>query len=225
MRVLSTVSGVALLALTSACAPTISLPVVVTTSKGETFRGRTEGPPFSGEVKVSSAKGTSCEGKYTTDNSRAIHAPDIRCNDGRSASFTALLQPDLVSARGSAKFSDGSTAEVGVGQLAGASGPLSAEQANRPPMNYKELVTAAVRESFFDPYSIRDAAITEPVMSTYAGLPAWSVCVRANAKNRMGAYTGRKSTAFYIQNGQVVGSDETCLITGPQRPFPELERL
>jgi len=225
VRVLSFVVGIASISLTSACAPTITLPVAVTTSKGEVFRGRTEGPPFSGMVKVSNAKGTTCEGKYTTDNSRTIHAPDVHCSDGRTASFTALLQPDLVSARGTAKFSDGSTAEVGVGQLAGTNGPLAIEQADRPPSNYKQLIVAYVRESFFDPYSIRDAAITEPAMSTYAGLPAWSVCIRVNAKNRMGAYTGRKSTAIYIRNGQVVGSDETCLISGTQRPFPELESL
>jgi hypothetical protein len=36
----------------------------------------------------------------------------------------------------------------------------------------------------------------------------WGVCVRANAKNRMGAYTGIRSTVFLIRDGRVVESGD-----------------
>ena len=38
----------------------------------------------------------------------------------------------------------------------------SAPQADLPP-NYRALIRAAVRDKFFDPYSIRDAAISQPI--------------------------------------------------------------
>lgn len=88
------------------------------TSRGELFTGTTIGPPFNGQVRLQSAQGTTCSGAYTTDQFRTIRAPTVSCSDGRSASFTAKLEADMTSARGTAKFSDGSTADVGVGSRA-----------------------------------------------------------------------------------------------------------
>lgn len=63
-----------------------------------------------------------------------------------------------------------------------------------PPSNYRETVLDYVRNTFFDPYSIRDAELSE-LLAFDAGWPhgqLWYACLRLNAKNRMGAYTGRK---------------------------------
>jgi hypothetical protein len=85
------------------------------------------------------------------------------------------------------------------------------------PTAYREIVRDHIRTSFVDPYSIRDAQITEPnkigqlvKKGTLTQETGWAVCVRANAKNRMGAYTGIKSTVFLIRDGRVVESaDDT----------------
>lgn len=83
------------------------------------------------------------------------------------------------------------------------------------PTAYREIVRDHIRTSFADPYSIRDAQITEPnkvgqltKKGTLTYETGWAVCVRANAKNRMGAYTGARSTVFLIRDGRVVESGD-----------------
>ena len=104
----------------ASCASPISLPVSVRTTQGELFTGSTYGPPFNGEVRLHSERGTTCSGRYTTDQYRTIRAPAVRCSDGRSATFTATLRADLTSARGTANFSNGAQGDVGVGSQAAA---------------------------------------------------------------------------------------------------------
>jgi len=57
-----------------------------------------------------------------------------------------------------------------------------------------------IRNSFFDPYSIRDAEISNAVPTVELATSATKlrVCVKANAKNRMGGYAGRKTTMFFL---------------------------
>jgi hypothetical protein len=96
--------------------------------------------------------------------------------------------------------------------------------AEPPPANYRALVVAEARQKFFDPYSIRDATISEPI----PGMGNLStVCVRANAKNRLGGYTGQNVTAFVFSGGRIVMSDQELTIlpciSATYGPFPELE--
>jgi hypothetical protein len=80
------------------------------------------------------------------------------------------------------------------------------------PAAYREIARDYVRATFLDPYSIRDARIAQPKMGaiiiegTLRHDPGWTVCVRANAKNRMGAYTGIKDTVLLMRDGRVVAS-------------------
>jgi hypothetical protein len=227
------VSAMLILVSLSACG-TISLPVKISTSKGEVFSGKAEGPPFSGKVNVDNGKGVTCIGDYTVSSARLINAPSVVCSDGRTANLTATLEADLVSARGTAIMSDGTRAEVGVGRLAGTTGPLERDKVFTPPVNYRGIVAKLVRETFFDPYSIRDAEISEPVVVPSVGPVAWKVCIRANAKNRMGAYTGRKNTGIIISDGNIVSVESTDALSGqgPACPpaasfgrFSELEQI
>ena len=103
----------------------------------------------------------------------------------------------------------------------------SAPQADLPP-NYRALIRAAVRDKFFDPYSIRDAAISQPIQGATLVGSHQTICIRANAKNRLGGYTGRRSTAFVFRQGQLVGTDNryaegTCR-DAQYAPFPEIEQ-
>lgn len=95
------------------------------------------------------------------------------------------------------------------------------------PANYRELARAHLRSTLFDPYSVRDAMIAAPKNGGSGLYPGWAVCVRMNAKNRLGAYTGQSVTAVIMREGRVVHSvDETgwMFCQGVEyEPFPELE--
>ena len=81
-----------------------------------------------------------------------------------------------------------------------------------PPANYRQIIARHVHESFLDPYSIRDASIAAPKAGQLSRSDAiaveegWIVCLRANAKNRAGGYTGLKTTAFLVRGESVVTS-------------------
>ena len=107
-----------------------------------------------------------------------------------------------------------------------------------PPTNYRQAVAEYIRKSFFDPYSIRDAGIAPPRPGWGFGgtsfgeyKTGWAVCVRANAKNRMGAYGGSKETIYIIQDGRVVASGQDLETSAARsgcegaqyEPFPEIE--
>jgi hypothetical protein len=84
------------------------------------------------------------------------------------------------------------------------------------PLESEKLVRDQVRQSFFDPYSIRDARISVPEQGHLFFQQGWIVCLEANAKNRMGGYTGLKRTAFLIHNNQIVNTvSDAPLCTSP----------
>lgn len=109
---------------------------------------------------------------------------------------------------------------------------MSNESASAPfPPAYRETARAYLRSTLFDPYSVRDAQIAAPKLKGSFVLTdpseGWTVCVRANAKNRMGAYTGLRETVLLFRGDKVASSTE-----GPApyycgeaqyEPFPELE--
>lgn len=110
----------------------------------------------------------------------------------------------------------------------------------QPAENYSGAIAAAVpaspsikaqivrdaRDLLVDPYSIRDAAISDVATFTNG---TQGVCVKANTKNKMGGYSGRQTMAITIRNGQLSGNTmNSPLCTRPDviyRPFPELEAL
>ena len=93
------------------------------------------------------------------------------------------------------------------------------------PTNYRNIVKAHIERSFFDPYSLRNVSIAGPLK----GPLGWIVCLEANAKNRMGGYTGLQRTSFVINSGKVV---DTLTLKSPLlcqgmafTRWPEMERL
>lgn len=77
-------------------------------------------------------------------------------------------------------------------------------------MKYREMARDYLRKTLVDPYSVRDAEIAEPFVRTSFYLvdpsPAWTICARYNAKNRMGAYTGLKENALLVRGDRVTKS-------------------
>lgn len=104
--------------------------------------------------------------------------------------------------------------------------PPNVEQAGPPPENYRAMVAQHLRTSLFDPYSVRDAAISSPRVHNSISGAKWNVCFRGNAKNRLGGYTGMRQTLFVIENGRIIASDDTYGATtcagASYQPFPEL---
>lgn len=206
----------------AACGPTISLPVSVKTSKGELFRGMAQGPAFSGNVSLTSDRGAKCEGPYTTGQDRVISAT-AQCNDGRSATLRATLEADLVSARGTAEISDGSTAQVGVGKHAQSieSGKAAPSTPKPAPLTASERSTIleAVKSSLKDPYS---AVISSVSARKNEKGTVIEVCGLINAKNSYGAYVGnRPFFALAIKVGGAI-SVSPGVLTIANEPY-ELE--
>jgi hypothetical protein len=90
----------------------------------------------------------------------------------------------------------------------------SATPDNPYPANYKALIRAAKSDLFVDPDSVRDATISAPklaagpIPSNSNNAPSkwvtpWIVCVRANARNRMGGYGGKTMVAVLIYGGEI----------------------
>lgn len=95
-----------------------------------------------------------------------------------------------------------------------------------PSKSIKAQIVQDARTFLADPYSIRDAGISN--VATFNN-GSQGVCVRANAKNKMGGYSGRQNLAVIIRNGVLVGNvPNHPLCARPDVPwneFPELEAL
>lgn len=209
-----------------ACVPNISLPVTVKTTKGEVFRGMAQGPAFSGNVVLANTNGVRCEGPYKVGQDRIIQAT-AQCSDGRSASLTASLEADLVSARGSAKMSDGSTAQVGIGKFAELVESGASTSPSRTPAPVREdekrIVLDTVRSALKDPYS---AVFSSVVARKSAGGDVLKVCGLVNAKNSYGGYVG--NTPFYVfasrEGGRLVPRQSSVTLGNSELELSHIKR-
>lgn len=83
-----------------------------------------------------------------------------------------------------------------------------------------------------DPYSVRDAEISDVVTASTPLGPRSLLCVRANAKNAFGGYTGRQTYAVNLSpSGEAQSATQDMFALGECRKmrhwrrFHELERL
>ena len=107
-----------------------------------------------------------------------------------------------------------------------------------PPANYRQIAADHLRRTLFDPYSVRDAEIARPkpgqvYVDGMHHEEGWAVCWRANAKNRLGAYTGVKESIVVIRGDRVVASTSpdpghydlrTNCADARYEPFKEIEQ-
>jgi hypothetical protein len=117
--------------------------------------------------------------------------------------------------------------------------PPADSNAGAPPTNYRAAAAAKAKQSFIDPYSVRDATISQPLYASaiFDGVTpfprkGWIVCIRANAKNRLGGYTGQQytliafkgDTADLVLSGpEYTGQLESHCSPGTYSAFPEIE--
>lgn len=74
------------------------------------------------------------------------------------------------------------------------------------PENYKEVIKEYMLRTLLDPYSIRNASITEPFPDPLPFTKGWAVCVEMNAKNGYGAYAGLQRVGYEFERGKIVDS-------------------
>lgn len=93
-----------------------------------------------------------------------------------------------------------------------------------PPPDAKSAILSSKGTLWKDPDSIKNASITAP--RRHMGF-MWHVCVKANAKNGFGGYTGEKDMLIGLYDDgkppAVLMSDATGYCAYPHEPFPELE--
>jgi hypothetical protein len=109
------------------------------------------------------------------------------------------------------------------------------------PDNYKTDLLAALHTYVSDPANIRDAYVSDPAIRPIGALNRYSACVRFNARNSDGRYTGSKdvlavfvagrfdqfvdpSTGPANPSSQANAIKELCSQAGYKR-FPELEAM
>ena len=99
---------------------------------------------------------------------------------------------------------------------------------NIPPANTRTGLLAFLQNQLVDPVGVRDAYITEPALQPIGTEPRYFVCVRYNAKDGFGQYTGSRDYIAIYFNAKltqyVPAPADPCRSAAYQR-FPELEAL
>lgn len=70
---------------------------------------------------------------------------------------------------------------------------------------------AYIKENYFDPYSMRDVEISKPEKGHMGLNNGYILCVKMNAKNRNGGYTGMSRTGYLIRNDVVIMNETNSL--------------
>lgn len=120
---------------------------------------------------------------------------------------------------------------IALSLLALAAGCQTAAQqieAQTPPTaDVRRQIVEGAKKIAYDPYSIRDAEISN--MVPYHKPGEFVVCVKANAKNLYGAYTGQQGTLIGFTKYKAVSAlanHPMCRMESIRyHPFPELEAL
>lgn len=95
----------------------IVLPVSARMDSGETFKGSTIASDGNGRFSVqSSRRSVKCSGTYDLSDRRPTVTLPVKCSDGRIGKVEVTRAPDLMSAWGKVKLSDGSTGRLTVGK-------------------------------------------------------------------------------------------------------------
>ena len=101
---------------------------------------------------------------------------------------------------------------------------------NVVPQNYKQDILAFMRTYLNDPSHVRDAAVSQPVLKSIGPGQRYIACVRYNARNSDGKYTGDKTgAAIYVSAklDQFLDGPRTkdLCADAVYMPFPELQKL
>ena len=97
-----------------------------------------------------------------------------------------------------------------------------------PPVNYRAEIVALMRTYLNNPARVRDAYVSEPELRTLDNISRYMVCVRYNARNASGQYTGSKDSLVTFSQGRlenIIDSARGQCRDAAYQPFPELEAI
>ena len=106
--------------------------------------------------------------------------------------------------------------------------PRNPDVAQPFPVNYRADLLAFMRTYLNDPTNVREASISEPIQRHVAGIRRYFLCVRYNARDNAGRYTGVADRAALYLDGRfdrLIEKSEDFCPAPAYVAFPELERL
>ena len=99
---------------------------------------------------------------------------------------------------------------------------------NLAPVNYKKEITDTLTNTLVDPTNVREAFISEPVLTKVGNGQRYTACVRYNARDASRQYTGSTDRIAYFYGGhlnQLVEATKEQCGNAAYQPFPELEKV
>jgi hypothetical protein len=96
------------------------------------------------------------------------------------------------------------------------------------PKEYKKQITDTMTRLLDDPTNVRDAYISDPVLTTVGKDQRYTLCVRSNSRDQAHNYIGSKDRIAYFYGGllnQLVDATPEQCAKAAYKPFPELEKL
>jgi hypothetical protein len=99
---------------------------------------------------------------------------------------------------------------------------------NIVPTDYKQEILDALTRALDDPTNLRDAYISDPVLTSTGANQRYTACVRFNARDASRRYTGSTDRIAYFYGGhlnQLVEATKEQCGNAAYKPFPELEKL
>ncbi len=96
------------------------------------------------------------------------------------------------------------------------------------PAAYKQEILDALQRTLAYPTNVRDAYISEPVLTPIGTDQRYMACVRYNARDGEHRYAGSKDRIAYFYGGhlnQLVEPGKEECAKAAFKPFPELEKL
>jgi hypothetical protein len=104
----------------------------------------------------------------------------------------------------------------------------NADAAQPFPVNYRAELLAFMRTYLNDPTNVRQASISEPVQRYLGGTRRYYLCVRYDARDSSGRYTGIADRAALYLDGRfdrLIEKAQDFCPAATYAAFPELERL
>jgi len=96
------------------------------------------------------------------------------------------------------------------------------------PTDYKKEILDSLTHTLDDPINVRDAFISDPMLTPIGKNQRYTACVRFNARNLKKQYVGSRDRIAYFYGGHlnqlVEATPEQCG-NAAYKPFPELEKL
>ena len=99
---------------------------------------------------------------------------------------------------------------------------------NTVPANYKQEILTTLTSALEDPTNIREAYISDPVLTKVGAGQHYTACVRFNARDQNRNYIGSRERIAYFYAGhlnQLVEATKEQCGNAAYKPFPELEKL